>query len=48
MIAEIREKIKNDLFELSKYAVDQSIIRHVSIQGLREAIMSGKIIEVPR
>ena len=45
MIDEIRKKITNNLFEFSKHAVDQSIIRHISIRDFREAIMNGEIIE---
>ena len=45
MIVEIRKKIKRNLFEFSKHAVDQSIVRHISLQELHEAIMNGKIIE---
>ncbi len=45
MMDEIRDKIKNDLFEFSKHGVDQSIIRRISLEELREAIMNGKIIE---
>ena len=45
MIAEIRKKIASDQFEFSEHAVGQSIIRHISVQDLREAIASGEIIE---
>ncbi len=45
MMDEIRDKIKNDLFEFSKHGVDQSIIRRISLEEFREAIMNGKIIE---
>ena len=45
VIDEIRAKIVGGLFELSKHAVDQSILRRVSIQDLREAIETGEIIE---
>lgn len=45
MITEIRKKINSNSFEFSKHAVDQSIIRHISIQELHEAIMNGKVIE---
>ena len=34
MIEEIRAKIQVDQFELSKHAVDQSIIRHIRISPL--------------
>ena len=45
MIDEIRAKIANGLFEFSKHATDQSILRRVSVQELREAIGAGEIIE---
>ncbi len=45
MIEPIRAKIASGQFEFSKHAVDQSIIRHISLQELREAILSGVIIE---
>lgn len=45
MIEQIREKIAQDQLEFSKHAVDQSILRHISVQELREAITNGEIIE---
>lgn len=45
MIEEIRAKITRDRFEFSQHAVDQSIIRRISVQELREAIAGGQIIE---
>lgn len=45
MIEQIREKIIRGEFEFSKHAVDQSILRHISVQELREAIGDGEIIE---
>ena len=45
MIAEIRKKIASEQFEFSEHAVGQSIIRHISVQDLREAIASAEIIE---
>ena len=45
MIEELREKISAGLFEFSKHAVDQSILRHVSLQEIREVIAGGEIIE---
>ena len=45
MIEQIRAKIASGQFEFSKHAVDQAIIRHVSVQESREAIASGEIIE---
>lgn len=34
-----------DQFEFSRHAVDQSILRRISVQEAREAIASGEIIE---
>ena len=45
MIEQIRTKIQAGRFELSRHAVDQSILRQISVQELREAIASGEIIE---
>jgi hypothetical protein len=45
MIEEIRKKVAADEFEFSKHAVDQSIIRRISVQELREAISNGDVIE---
>ena len=41
----IQAKIRDGQFELSQHAVDQSIIRNLSVEELREAIGSGDIIE---
>ena len=46
MIDEIRRRIARGGFEFSQHAVDQAIIRHVSVQELREAIAGGEVIEV--
>jgi len=45
MVEQIRAKIRARQFELSKHAVDQSILRRVSVQELREVIANGEIIE---
>lgn len=44
-IEEVRERIFAGQFELSKHAVYQSIIRHIGMQELREAIAAGEVIE---
>jgi hypothetical protein len=44
-IDEIREKIETEQFELSKHAVDQSIIRRVSVQEIREIFGDAELIE---
>ena len=45
MIRALRRKIARDQFEFSEHAVDQSIIRHISVQEIREAFSNGEIIE---
>ena len=45
MIEEIRKKIAASLFEFSKHAVDQSILRNIGVQEIRDAIEGGEIIE---
>ena len=45
LIHEIRSKFARDLFELSRHAVDQSILREITLDEIRQAIKSGKIIE---
>jgi len=43
--AEIRCKFAEGQFEFSKHAVDQSILRQVRVQEVREAVVNGQIIE---
>ena len=45
LIGEIQQKIKTEEFEFSKYAVDQSIIRRISVQKVREPIAVADLIE---
>jgi hypothetical protein len=45
VIDDIRVKIFDGLFEFSKHAVDQSILRRISVSELREGIETGEIIE---
>lgn len=45
MIEEIRSKVALGLFEFSKHAVDQSILRRIGVSELIEAIENGEIIE---
>ncbi len=45
MIEEIRGKIAAGLYEFSKQAVDQTILRRISVQEIGEAIGAGEIIE---
>lgn len=45
LIEQIHAKIEADEFEFTRHALDQSILRHVSVQELREAIQNSEIIE---
>ena len=45
IIDDIREKIARGQFEFSQHAVDQSIVRHISVHELRAAIAVGEVIE---
>ena len=45
MIEEIRQKIRRDEFEFAQHAVDQSILRQISLTEMREAIDAGEVIE---
>ncbi len=46
MIDEIRRRVARGDFEFSQHAVDQAIIRHISVRELRETITGGEVIEV--
>lgn len=46
MIDEIRRRVARGDFEFSQHAVDQAILRHISVQELREAIGGGEVIEI--
>ena len=45
LINQLRSKIAANQFEFSKHALDQSILRGISVQELREAIANGEVIE---
>ena len=46
LIEDIRKKIETDEFEFSKHAVDQVIIRGITVEEVREAILcDSEIIE---
>jgi hypothetical protein len=45
LIEQIRDKIARHQYELSEHCVGASIVRHISVQELDEAIASGEIIE---
>jgi len=44
-IRQIRRRIAQNQFEFSKHAVDQSMLRRITVQGIREAVANGEIIE---
>lgn len=43
-IAEIVSKIKNRQYEFSKHAVDQSIVRDISVPEMEQAILENALI----
>jgi hypothetical protein len=45
LIDEIRQKIADSRFELSKHATDQTLLRGIRVQEIREAIAGGEVIE---
>ena len=45
MIEEVCNKIVQNQFEFSQHALNQSIVRHIGVQELREAMANGQIIE---
>lgn len=45
LIEEIRVKVVSNQFEFSKHAVNQSILRQIGVQEIKEAIASGLVIE---
>jgi Domain of unknown function (DUF4258) len=45
LIEKIRQKITEDLFEFSKHAVDQSILRGIRVREVIEAVTTGQVIE---
>jgi hypothetical protein len=45
MIGDLRSKIANGQFEFSQHAVDQTIIRHITVQEMREAVANSQIVE---
>jgi len=45
LIDEIRTKIAGGQFEFSKHAVDQTLLRDIRVQDVRDAIANGQVIE---
>lgn len=45
MIEQIRAKAAAGEFEFSRHAVDQAIIRHITVSEIREAFAEAEVIE---
>lgn len=45
LLEDLQLKFAHDEFELSKHAADQSILREISVQEIRETVSNGNIIE---
>ncbi len=45
LMDEIRSKVASGKYEFSKHALDQSILRDVRVQEIREAVGNGDVIE---
>ncbi len=41
----IRTKVAAGEYEFSRHAVDQSILRHITVAEVRDAILAGQVIE---
>jgi hypothetical protein len=44
-IARIRRKFARDVFEFSLHAVDQTILRGIRVSEIKEAVITGEVIE---
>lgn len=45
LINELAEKVRVEQYEFSKHAVDQSIIRGISVQEMQEVFVAAEVIE---
>lgn len=45
LIHEIRQKFALDAFEFSKHATDQTLLRNIMVNEIRQAVQAGEIIE---
>ena len=45
VIEAIREKIRRGAFEFSEHAIDQTILRRIVLQEIRDAFASAEVIE---
>jgi len=41
----IKAKFQRNEFEFSQHAVDQALLRHISVQELRDAVATAEVIE---
>ncbi len=45
IIEELRVKFSQEKFEFSRHAVDQTVLRNISVREIRETMNKGEIIE---
>ena len=45
MAVRIRRKVEKGQFEFSKHAVDQTVVRHITVSEVREAVETCEIVE---
>jgi hypothetical protein len=45
LIDDIRQKVSSGQFEFSRHALDQSLLRKISVDDIRRAIENGEVIE---
>lgn len=45
LIEDICQKLADERYAFSKHAVDQSILRQIQVQEVRETIANGQVIE---
>ena len=45
LIVQIKQRIRNGRYEYSQHATDQSIIRNISIEEVRDAVATRELIE---
>ena len=45
LIDEIREDFAADRFQLSRHATDRTVVRHIEVREVREAVAAGEVIE---
>jgi hypothetical protein len=44
-VDQIKEKFSRDAFEFTKHATDQTILRGIRVEEIREAMSTGELIE---